>query len=88
MEDEVYALIIGPAVYNCIGTLPVAINTGGSITVADAWSTSESVGFDLGDLKIGETASWTRSTAQTFVQTITLTVDAGFMVHFISTVLI
>jgi hypothetical protein len=91
MEDAVYALIIGSPVYNCFDSpdLPPATDAcGGSITVGDAWTTSFSVGVDLGDLKIAASRSWTRSTAQTCMQTITIAVPGGYMVHFISTVLI
>lgn len=77
--------MVGKPVTNCesVGTnnSTVTSATGGDFTVEDSWSVDFDLGFDLGPLSIGATANWERSKAQSFSQTITITVSPGEQVR-------
>ena len=70
---------MGTPVYNCDAgnDSNVTDTIGGTITIAETWSTGASIGLDLGPLKIQGNGGWSHSISQEFDQAIAIGVGPG-----------
>jgi len=79
-DPAIYNITVGTPVSNCEGNgSDISESVGGSVTIGQAWSTDDSIGFSLGPLHIGGGGGWTESSSITYDQSVSITVSHGYM---------
>jgi hypothetical protein len=66
---------------------PIQNTIQGAITLVDTWSVTDTIGLDVGDLRLGTSYNWNKTEQTKWSQSVQISVNPGQMVRFLLSII-